>query len=292
MLQSMTGYGQARKETEALNVNAEVKSLNSKGFDAILRLPHEFSHKEPAVRSMLYNQLARGKVHCTITLQYLNPELIKQNINHELVELYHQEFKALSNKLGLDQEGMFRTLLNMPNVLQSNENTDYEQHWEVIEPLIREAIENLIAFRKQEGTNLKAQLQKYIGQIREIKDSVKAKSEQKPQEIRDKLNAQLQHLEEQYGDQIDTNRFEQEVIYYIEKLDVTEELDRLDSHIDYFYELLESEESGKKLNFISQELGREINTIGSKANDATIQHEVVSMKEALEKIKEQVQNIV
>lgn len=292
MLLSMTGYGQARQETESLSVNIEIKSLNSKGFDANIRLPSEFSHKEPHVRSILYKRLGRGKVQCTISLQYVNPELIKQSINHDLAKLYHQEFKVLAEQLGLDNEGMFRTLINMPNVLQSNQNTDQEEHWKIIEPLLNNAVENLIQFRRQEGANLHQLLQTYISQIEETKDSIKARSEKRPQELRDKLEQQIEHLKGEEANQIDNNRFEQEIIYYIEKLDVTEELDRLDSHIAYFKELLTSEEAGKKLNFISQELGREINTIGSKANDATIQHEVVAMKEALEKIKEQVQNIV
>ena len=292
MLQSMTGFGQVQKETEDLTVTVEIKALNAKNFDCNFRLPRQFSYKEPGLRTHLNNHVIRGKIFLSLDIQYTNVARLKRNINHELIESYHKEISQTAEKLNLSQEGLLNTLLNFPEVTDQGEETDQESQWEKLFPAIEEATEHLKQFRREEGANLYQQLKTYAQVIQNEKAVIEENKEARYQKVRDKLYEDLSKFFEQPDQHIDKNRFEQEVVYYMEKLDISEELDRLESHFHYFFQTLEEAEAGRRLNFIAQEIGREINTIGSKINDADIQQRVVTMKENLEKIKEQVQNIL
>ena len=292
MLQSMTGFGQVQRETADLNITVEVKSLNSRNFDLNLRLPKDYSYKEPILRSFLYDQLSRGKITLTLDVDYNNPEQLKRNLNADLVRSYYNDISPLAEELGQAKEGLLKILLNFPEAFEAREDPKKEEHWEVIMPHIEKAVRELKDFREQEGENLKSKLSELGNNILREKQGIEDGKEQRLEKVREKLNEKLANYMRQEDVEIDNNRFEQEVLYYLEKLDITEELHRLDSHFQYFFQTLEEQEAGRKLNFITQEIGREINTIGSKINDAGIQRKVVTMKEDLEKIKEQVQNIL
>jgi len=292
MLQSMTGFGQVQRETGELHITVELKTLNSRNFDINFRLPRALGYKEPALRTHLYNKLSRGKVFLSVDIQYIVTDKLKRNINHDLIKRYHEELSRTADELNLGQEGLLSTLLNFPEVVESNEEADQEAQWESVLPAIDEAIEQLKAFRQDEGNQLHSQLKAYGEAIMAEKKAIAGQKDERLKQAREKLYDNLEGLLENTDIQLDKNRFEQEVLYYLEKMDITEELDRLDSHLEYYFQNLNSAEAGRRLNFITQEIGREVNTIGSKVNDSAMQQQVVTMKENLEKIKEQLQNIL
>lgn len=293
MIKSMTGFGQATHEGVLGKYTIEIKSLNSKFLEMGIKLPKVFSDKELLFRNDCSKLIERGKVVITITLDYYEAQTKGAVINKTLFEAYYKELKGLAEQLeGPDsKERLFDLVINMPDVVQQAEEAADEDEWLQVQSAFREANARFQAFRASEGAVLKEDLSKRVQTILELLSVVE---EQEPLRL-PVIKERIRHfLSESVGrDYVDENRFEQELIYYIDKLDITEEKVRLRSHCRYFTEVLGGEEaSGKKLGFISQEIGREINTLGAKANQAKIQQTVVLMKEELEKIKEQLLNIL
>lgn len=291
MIKSMTGYGLAANDFANSKYTVEIKSLNSKFLELSLKLPKAFSDKELLIRNECSKQIDRGKVNISITVDYPENATKTASINQTLLKFYYKQLRSVSDELGDTGNELLQIALNFPEVICYPENIISEEEWKQVHRTFDEAIANFQIFRRDEGKVLQQDL---ILRIKNILDAMKQIEEKEPDRIlhiRERLN---QYLSEAVGrENIDQNRFEQELIFYIEKLDITEEKIRLKSHCDYFMEALESPDAnGKKLGFISQEIGREINTIGSKANDARIQQTVVVMKEELEKVKEQLLNVL
>ena len=288
----MTGYGQARFEDDQYAIGVEVKTLNSKFLDANIRLPKAFSDKELEVRNLISEKLERGKVN--LTLEFLNKKeaTLKVNINKNLFHQYYQILKSLADEVDSQNEDIFRLSMQFPEVMETLEDdVNKEKEWNIILPIIEKAVQQCDEFRSKEGAVLTNSLKECVYSIKKNLDQIKILEPDRTAKIKSKLTDNLQEFIAK--EELDVNRLEQEIIFYIEKLDINEEIVRLDSHINYFLEILESKKSmGKKMNFIGQEMGREINTIGSKSNDAPMQKLVVNMKEDLEKIKEQILNLL
>lgn len=292
MVKSMTGYGSAVAENENLYVQVEIKSLNSKFLDLSIRVPKEYAEKELEIRNLFTQVVERGKVSLSIEVKQKNDNTARVNINLELLKAYYDKVKQAAEYVGAPADDIFRTVLNMPKVVESDiENVNRGEEWGFVLNAMKEAIAQCDKFRQEEGDLLKGKFIGYIQFIAEKLKEVEAHDPIRIQQVRDRIK---NHLEEYVGkERVDQSRFEQELIYYIEKLDISEEKVRLKKHLDYFIEAMkEKEASGKKLGFLAQEIGREINTIGSKCNDADIQRSVIGMKEELEKIKEQLLNIL
>jgi uncharacterized protein (TIGR00255 family) len=292
MIKSMTGFGQAILNKGELNLMVEAKSLNSKFFDLSLRLPRVFSEKELEVRNMVSDKLERGKISVTIEMQQTGKAEVRQQYNEALFVAYYTELKKLADKTMSRYDGLFELALNSPDVIVGGGKEELNPAlWEMLQKLIAEALMKCDQFRATEGKALEVKLAEYI---KNIEAGLRRAEELDPQRI-EKIRARIKgNLVEFLGAEgVDMNRLEQELIFYIEKLDINEERVRLQTHLNYFLKLLsEPQSNGKKLGFLSQEIGREINTIGSKANDAEIQKSVVMMKEELEKIKEQLGNVL
>lgn len=292
MIKSMTGFGQSIKDDGQVIISTELKTLNSKFLDLSLRLPKIFSDREIEVRNLVSEKLERGKVTLTIEYQPYTDRNIKQSYNESLFSAYYEELRKLASSVGAAEDKLFELALNSPDVIQNKITEEVtEEAWQNVKSSILEAIAKCEEFRKSEGKVLEKMLSECIQVIDQQLDSVTDLDPKRVQKIRDRLKGNVQSFFGEEG--FDTNRLEQEIIFYIEKLDINEEKVRLKSHLNYFVKILaESVSNGKKLGFISQEIGREINTIGSKANDADIQKHVVVMKEELEKIKEQLNNVL
>ena len=292
MIKSMTGYGSHTAENDKISVSVEIKSLNSKFLDLNLRLSKEYSDRELEVRNILNNIIERGKVGLNIDVQSKGGVKAKVFINRALVALYYKDLKETADAIGAPQTDLFKLALQMPKAMESEAETeDSAEDWALIQKVLIEAITKCNEFRKDEGETLSLKFQEYIKNIGDALTKVEAFDPQRIEAIRTRIR---QHFDDySKSEQLDNSRFEQELIFYIEKLDISEEKVRLRSHLSYFLDAMEgAEANGKKLGFIAQEIGREINTIGSKANDANIQRAVVQMKEELEKIKEQSLNIL
>ncbi|SIT95265.1 YicC/YloC family endoribonuclease [Pontibacter indicus] len=293
MLQSMTGYGSARLDTDQYSINVEIRSLNSKSMDLSVRLPRFLSEREYEIRTMLTKALVRGKVSICVDYTKNKAQRAKSNINKELLKAYYEELNATADLVGGSKNDLFRLALHMPDVLQQDQGEDEEGEadWDTVQPLVQQALESINAFRANEGKALTTEIMSYIDRIRILLAEVEKQDPVRMEHIRNRIKNHI--TEVSTSEHYDQNRYEQEMIYYMEKLDIAEEKVRLINHLHYFTETVYlPEPTGKKLGFIAQEIGREINTIGSKANDATIQHHVVEMKEELEKIKEQINNIL
>lgn len=292
MNKSMTGYGQARYEDEHYVISAEVKTLNSKFLDVGVRIPKAFNDKEIQIRNLISEKLERGKVSLIFEYSNKGDDSAKVHINEHLFKAYYEKLKTLSDGVESNSADIFKMAVQFPEVIETIEDdSGREDEWKYIYSVINEAIDNCDEFRKKEGAVLTENLNTYINTIRTNLEEIKVLDPLRVDRIKSRLNGNLREFAQR--EELDVNRLEQEIIYYIEKLDISEEKVRLASHLDYFSEILNSKKSmGKKMNFISQEIGREINTIGSKSNDATMQKLVVNMKEELEKIKEQVLNIL
>ena len=294
MIKSMTGYGKAVAEFTSRKLSIEVKSLNSKQLDLALRLPSMFREKETEVRNLISQKLERGKVDLLISTE-LAAETTGISINHELALKYHAELKSLQRALREDcPEGLLPLILKMPEVVQSAKEELSENDWLLVRAGIEHALSLLDEFRVGEGQTLSADLKKRIQLILQYLAEVEPFEQQRINDIREKMIRDFTSYKSDFnGSAPDQNRFEQEMIYYLERLDITEEKIRLQKHCDYFLETMdEGVSQGKKLGFITQEIGREINTMGSKANQADMQKLVVQMKDELEKIKEQLMNIL
>ena len=290
MILSMTGYGKAVVAYKEKKINVEVKSLNSKSLDLSARIAPLYREKEMEIRRLLAQKLERGKVDFSLWVEK-ESTVDATPINAALVENYYKQIKAISASTGIPEpEDWFTTLLRLPDVTAKTEvEVLDDEEWEVAQQAINEAIEKLIEFRKQEGAALQKKFTEKIDNIANLLKSIEPFEKSRVPKIREKIIDGLKQIPEV---DYDKNRLEQEVIYYIEKLDINEEKQRLTNHLKYFHETMKESGHGvgKKLGFIAQEMGREINTTGSKSNQAEMQNIVVKMKDELEQIKEQVLN--
>ncbi|MCU0358838.1 MAG: YicC family protein [Cyclobacteriaceae bacterium] len=292
MIKSMTGYGHVVHDDGQYKVNVEVKTLNSKFLDASIRLPKALTDKEIEVRNLLNEKLERGKVSLMIDIQLYGAGEVRQTYNETLFLAYYAGLKKLADRVLAPYDQLFELALNSPDVIQSTaEEGTPDELWIAVRNVLLEAIRQCEAFRTDEGKTLMAKFIQYIHSIENSLRDIEALDETRILRMREKLKSNIVDFFGESG--YDVNRLEQEIIYYIEKFDIHEERVRLQTHLDYFIQALkEPQSNGKKLGFIAQEIGREINTIGSKANDASIQKLVVLMKEELEKIKEQLGNVL
>jgi uncharacterized protein (TIGR00255 family) len=286
MLLSMTGFGKSNGVFESKKVSVEIRSLNSKGLDLSLKIASPYRDLETDIRKMLSENLDRGKVDIGIFIESTN-ESHNNIINNEVATKYYSAIKKLNESWGEAPQDYLSIVLRMPEVLNTQiaELTEEEKKW--ILNLVNETCGKLNDFRAQEGAALKNEFELRIGEIRSLLSQIEAFEDIRILQIKERILKGLKELEHPGLDQ---NRLEQEMIFYLEKLDVSEEKMRLTNHLDYFIETMSSPLSGKKLGFIAQELGREINTLGSKSNHGDMQRLVVEMKDNLEKIKEQVLN--
>ena len=292
MILSMTGYGKAVVTYKEKKINVEIKSLNSKNFDLSTRIAPLYREKEMEVRQTLANLLERGKVDFSLWIEK-DTTLDATPINAQLVKNYYQQIKNIATEIGIPEPNdWFSTLLHLPDVTTKTEIEILEEdEWNVTKQAIDKAVECLIDFRKQEGAALERKFHEKINNIETLLKSIEPYEESRVPKIKEKI---IEGLEQVAKVDYDRNRLEQELIYYIEKLDINEEKQRLANHLNYFRETMQEKGHGvgKKLGFIAQEMGREINTTGSKSNQAEMQNIVVKMKDELEQIKEQVLNVL
>jgi uncharacterized protein (TIGR00255 family) len=291
MIVSMTGYGKSACQLEEKNVTVEIRTLNSKNLDLNIKVPGIFREKENLVRNILGSALERGKVELVISVES-SSATSNTIINKQLLMQFFNEMNDVAHELKTElSENIFPALLRLPEVLQLKDDEIVDDEWSKIESTIMDAIEQVKKFRLSEGNHLQNDIEERLKSIERLLFEIEPFEKSRIHSIKDKI---LRSIKELNGSvKIDENRFEQELIFYLEKLDITEEKVRLKKHLDYFTETIrESDTGGKKLGFIVQEIGREINTIGSKANDADIQKIVVQMKDELEKIKEQLMNVL
>jgi uncharacterized protein (TIGR00255 family) len=291
MIKSMTGYGKAIAETVHRKITIEIKSLNSRQLDLNTKLPWLYKEKEPEIRNIVSQKLERGKIDLVIFIDTLD-ETTTTVINKPVFNSYFKQLKAIAGELNLKvDDQILPVVLKLPDTLKNEKPDLPEGEWELVRDNIIESVSLLDRYRIDEGKSIVADMEKRIDQIMSLLSAIEEFEEGRIIKIREKLSA---FLEENIGSEnIDRNRFEQELIYFLEKYDINEEKVRLKSHCDYFLETINSSPpNGRILNFISQEIGREINTIGSKANNASIQKLVVKMKDELEKIKEHTLNIL
>lgn len=291
MIKSMTGYGFGAKENQKAKYTVEIKSLNSKFMELSLRLPKAFSDKELLLRNECTKLIERGKVNVVINVEYIDQTAAAASINAKLLQTYYQQLERIAAAIGSQHSNLFELALNMPEVICQDEGRADESESLLLTGAFHEAVSQLNQFRKDEGEVLRGDLFARTSGILQLLSDVETVENDRIPMIRERIS---QYMDETVGkENVDQNRFEQELIFYIDKLDITEEKVRLRSHCNYFLQALEATDAnGKKLGFISQEMGREINTLGSKANHAGIQQIVVRMKEELEKIKEQLLNVL
>lgn len=290
MLKSMTGFGKCTATMEGKTISIEIRSLNSKQLDLNLKLPALLRDKESEIRSIISKKLERGKIELTAAIDYTGNEL-PSSINKSLVITYYNEIKDIATSLGIANENILAMVMKLPEVFKSTRDLVTDKEWEIIQACMDDSINELNIFRIQEGKLLENDFTNRIKTISSLLGNIKEFEQERDQQFRERLRAATSEFTA--NNTLDSNRFEQEIIYYLEKLDITEEKVRLLKHLEYFTDTLqESEANGRKLAFVAQEIGREINTIGSKANNANIQRIVVQMKDELEKIKEQLANIL
>jgi uncharacterized protein (TIGR00255 family) len=292
MIKSMTGYGVANLENDAYIIHVEIKTLNSKFLDLSLKYPRQFADREIEIRNLISERLERGKVNLTLDFNTKSYDDLPIEINEVLFNKYLEKYKSLADKVGETIPDLVKLALQSPNVSTTlSEKSQKPEEWEAAKKVMLEAVDRCMDYRKDEGAALMVKFKENIQVISEGLNRIKEEEPRRRQKIKDKIKNHFTEWMEEHD--FDQNRFEQELIYYFEKLDITEEIVRLETHLNYFHKILLSGDSqGKKLGFISQELGREINTIGSKANDVVIQQLVIQMKDELEKIKEQSLNIL
>lgn len=291
MIQSMTGYGKCVTEFEGKKIHVEIKSLNSKALDLTTRIAPTYREKEMEIRQMIAAKMERGKVDFVLWIEK-NEAQIASPINKSIVNSYFEQIKSICSEYGIPEPtDWMGTLLKMPDVTTRVEVEELsEEEWIVGKQAISDAIDQLVCFRKQEGEALYKKFIEKVNNIEALLASIEPFEKERTEKIRQRI---LEALENKIGIDYDKNRLEQEMIYYIEKLDISEEKQRLTNHLKYFRETMQDGQGqGKKLGFIAQEMGREINTTGSKSNQAEMQNIVVKMKDELEQIKEQVLNVM
>ena len=290
MVRSMTGYGNAKGLVGNQNVTVEIRSLNSKFLELNLRMPMQFRDRELELRSDLSKQLERGKADLSISFE--SNELAKRSsVNKEIFNAYYEELSALGKEYHLSDVNLLDCILKLPAVMNAERQESDDDQWKELKVVINAAIDRFNAFRDNEGAALSKDITMRVDTISNCIPQLEEFETKRVEGVRAKISKAINELIEQTS--IDRNRFEQELIYYIEKLDISEEKVRLRSHCEYFVQTIANPEAnGKKLGFITQEIGREINTIGAKANDAPMQRIVVEMKDELEKLKEQLANVL
>lgn len=291
MLLSMTGYGRSQGSFGDKSITIEVRALNSKVTDIKMRLPGDYKEKEVELRKLITDHAERGKVDLVIEVQNADGAA-NVSLNEALFRGYHRELTRLSEELGIRQDDMLATLMRIPNVVATPSGEIDEAEWEAVCKVLNTSLNQLKAFRRQEGVVLEADLRLRITNIMGLLVEVAPFEAERFVRMRERLR---NNFDEALGkDNFDQNRFEQEVLYYLEKMDMSEEKTRLEQHCKYFLEQMDqkTEAVGRTLNFISQEIGREINTLGAKAYDSDIQRVVVQMKDELEKVKEQLANVL
>jgi uncharacterized protein (TIGR00255 family) len=290
MVRSMTGYGKSTATLPGKSVTIEIKSLNSKQFDMNLRLPGLLRERESEFRAIISKAIERGKVDVSVTVDYNGSEM-PASLNKPLAIAYYNELKSLAIETGESNADLLSIVMKMPDVTRQIREETNDREWAEIFNALNSAINQYEEFRMHEGALLENDFSLRLNIIKNLLDKVEPYEAERNKLLREKLRSSVAEFIE--NNTLDANRFEQEIIYYLEKLDITEEKVRLLKHCNYFIDTLkEKEANGRKLNFITQEIGREINTLGSKANDAAIQMLVVQMKDELEKIKEQLANIL
>lgn len=286
MILSMTGFGKATKQLPNKKINVEIKSLNSKGLDLNMRMPSVYREMELGLRNDISQKLERGKVDFSLYIEVTGEET-SSKVNAPIIKAYINQMKAILPEA--DATELMKMAVRMPDALKTERDEIDENEWATILVVINEALENIQTFRRDEGKSLEKEFQLRIANIRLYMEQALVLDPERVKNIKERLQTAIDELKVT----VDENRFEQELIYYLEKLDITEEKVRLNNHLDYFLETLNGNEAnGRKLGFITQEMGREINTMGSKSNHAEMQKLVVMMKDELEKIKEQVLNVL
>ncbi len=287
----MTGYGKAVKELPNKKITVEIKSLNSKQLDLAMRVPSFYREKELDIRSYLASRIGRGKVDFAMFCETQQAERVAR-IDQDAVRQYYEQLSAMQASIGIGgQTDYMRIIMSLPDVVKVEQPELDENEWHEVMACVIEATDNFIAFREQEGKALEKDLRTRVGLIEKYSLEVPQYEKERIEKIKSRIQSNLDEIIAK--DKVDQNRLEQELIYYIEKLDINEEKVRLANHLKYFVETIETDpNAGKKLGFIAQEMGREINTLGSKANQAEMQRLVVMMKDELEKIKEQVLNVL
>ena len=292
MIQSMTGYGKATAELSDKKINVEIKSLNSKAMDLSTRIAPLYREKEIEIRNEIAKALERGKVDFSLWIDKKDACELVTPINQDVVVAYYERIRTISETTGIPApEDWFSTLLRMPDVMTKNDIQELsEEEWKAVHATVLQAIQNLVEFRIQEGAALEKKFREKISNIAKLLTSVDPYEKERVEKIKERITDALEKI---ISVDYDKNRLEQELIYYIEKLDINEEKQRLSNHLKYFINTMEDGSGqGKKLGFIAQEMGREINTLGSKSNHAEMQKIVVQMKDELEQIKEQVLNVM
>ena len=286
MILSMTGFGKASKQLPTKKITVEIKSLNSKGLDLNVRMPSVYREMELGLRNLISQKLERGKVDFSLYIEVTGEET-SSKVNAPIVKGYINQMKAIIPDA--DATELMKMAVRMPDALKTERDEIDENEWKQIQEVINDSLENIVTFRKDEGASLEKEFQLRITNIRNFMEQALSLDPERVKNIKERLQTAIEELKVN----VDENRFEQELIYYLEKLDITEEKVRLTNHLDYFLETLNGNEAnGRKLGFITQEMGREINTMGSKSNHAEMQKLVVQMKDELEKIKEQVLNVL
>lgn len=290
MIQSMTGFGKAIYSLPGKKISIEIKSLNSKQFDLNARIPSFYKEKELAIRNIIAKSLIRGKIDLNLFVEFIDGNS-NHKINIPLVQNYMDELRPIAKEMDASSD-LLSIIMRLPDVLKAEREEMSDDEWKAIQECLSEAINKLDEFRTSEGATTAIALNTYISNIENNLKEIATYEEERVENVRNRIFSKLEEYTNM-NDESNRNRFEQEFIYYIEKLDISEEKVRLNGHCNYFKEVMSAAQSnGKKLGFISQEIGREINTIGSKANHMEIQKIVVKMKDDLEKIKEQTLNIL
>jgi uncharacterized protein (TIGR00255 family) len=293
MIKSMTGYGKVDYEDQCLRISVEVKSINARYADISLRLPNSFSAQEIVWRNLAMSCLERGKIVLSLAYDYKNAALLPQtHINQALFKKYYHTLQSIAEEVGASSEALFQLAMQLPEVItNTGQDIGYKEALQVFEKVIQAALQQCDQSRQIEGAVLATKLLGYLKGIKESLKKIEKLDPDRSNAVREKLHGSVQTLIATHA--IDAYRLEQEIVYYLERLDITEEKVRLGQHLSYFEEVMKTPQAaGKKLGFIAQEIGREINTIGAKANNTAIQKEVILMKGELEKIKEQLQNIL
>ena len=291
MLLSMTGYGRATGSFGEKTITAEVRALNSKLTDLKLRMPGDYKEKEVELRKLVTDHAERGKIDVVIEVQNADGAATV-SLNESLFRGYHRELNRLAAELGIGQTDMLQAILRIPNVVAAASGEVDEDEWAAVSDTVTRALDHFKNFRRQEGRALEADLRLRVANILLLLAEIAPFEQERFVRMRERMR---NNMEEAFGkENLDANRFEQEILYYLEKMDVTEEKVRLEQHCKYFLEQVENpkQSAGRSLGFISQEIGREINTLGAKAYDADIQRLIVQMKDELEKIKEQLANVL
>jgi len=291
MLLSMTGYGRAATRFEDKTITVEIRSLNSKFTDLRIKIPQNYKEKEQTLRKYITETTQRGKIDLAIDIKSASGDS-EYGLNNALFKKYHRELSQIMGELEMPTGDLVQAILRLPNVVSNTDEDIKEEEWNALEQTVHTAVEKFNSFRLEEGTAMETDCRKRVLNIMKDLETLDPFEKKRVEVIRNRM---LKNMEEYVGkDNIDANRYEQEILYYLEKIDVTEEKVRLAQHCKYFLEELDKSQTqkGRKLSFISQEMGREINTLGSKANSSDIQRIVVRMKDELEKIKELVANSV